>query len=51
MLLGLTGNQEGLASAAAKAARPSEEQQLIDWGAEQQTLVETGPVQKPLGEQ
>ncbi len=51
MLLGLTGNQEALASAAAKTAQPSAEQQLIDWGTEQQTLLETGPVQKRLGEQ
>lgn len=52
MLLGLTGNQEALASAAAKAARPGAEQQQIDWGGtEQTTLLETGPVQKRLGEE
>ncbi len=51
MLLGLTGNQDSLASAAAKMAQPSAEQQLIDWGAEQQTLLETGPVQTRLGDE
>ena len=52
MLLGLTGNQDALASAAAKMAQPSAEQQLIDWGGvEQQTLLETGHVQKRLGEE
>jgi putative DNA methylase len=52
MLLGLTGNQEMLVSAAAKAARPGAEQQQIDWGGtEQRTLLETGPVQKRLGEE
>jgi putative DNA methylase len=51
MLLGLTGNQDSLASAAAKMAQPSAEQQLIDWGSEQQTLLETGPVQTRLGEE
>src|SRR5258708_40192361 len=52
MLLGLTGNQDVLASAAAKMAQPSAEQQLIAWGGvEQQTLLETGHVQKRLGEE
>ena len=52
MLLGLTGNQDALASAAARVARPGAEQQQIDWGvAEQKTLLETGPVQKRLGEE
>ena len=52
MLLGLTGNQDALASAAAKAARPGGEQQVIEWGGvEQKTLLETGPVQKRLGEE
>ena len=42
MLLGLTGNQDALASAAARVARPGAEQQQIDWGvAEQKTLLET----------
>jgi adenine-specific DNA methylase len=51
MLLGLTGNQDALASAAAKTGQPRAEQQLIDWGGvEQQTLLETGHVQKRLGE-
>jgi len=51
MLLGLTGNQEALASVAAKLAQPRAEQQQIDWGGvEQITLLETGPVQKRLGE-
>ena len=52
MLLGLTGNQDALASAAAKAARPSGEQQAMAWGdVEQKSLLETGPVQKQLGEE
>ena len=52
MLLGLTGNQDVLASAAAKMAKPGSEQQVIEWGGvEQQTLLETGPVQKRLGEE
>jgi adenine-specific DNA methylase len=52
MLLGLTGNQDALASAAARVARPGVEQQQIDWGVtEQKTLLETGPVQKRLGEE
>ena len=52
MLLGLTGNQDALANAAAKAAQPGAEQQLIEWGgSEQKTLLETGPVQKRLGEE
>jgi putative DNA methylase len=52
MLLGLTGNQEALASAAAKLTKPGAEQQQIEWGgAEQKTLLETGPVQKRLGEE
>lgn len=51
MLLGLTGNQDALASASAKLAQPNAEQQQIDWGGvEQQTLLETGHVQKRLGE-
>jgi putative DNA methylase len=52
MLLGLTGNQDALASAAAKVAQPGAEQQQIEWGGpEQKTLLETGPVQKRLGEE
>jgi len=52
MLLGLTGNQDALASAAAKVAQPGAEQQQIEWGgSEQKTLLETGPVQKRLGEE
>ena len=51
MLLGLTGNQDALTSAAAKLAQPTGEQQQIDWGGvEQQTLLETGHVQRRLGE-
>ncbi|MDQ6884007.1 MAG: DUF1156 domain-containing protein [Candidatus Dormibacteraeota bacterium] len=52
MLLGLTGNQDALASAAAKVAQPGAEQQRIEWGGvEQKTLLETGPVQKRPGEE
>jgi adenine-specific DNA methylase len=51
MLLGLTGSQDALSRAAAKLARPGSEQQQIEWGGvEQATLLETGPVQKRLGE-
>jgi len=52
MLRGLTGNQEALASAAAKVAQPRQEQQQMDWGGvEQKALLETGPLQKRLGEE
>lgn len=52
VLLGLTGNQDTLASAAAKAAQPRAEQRLMDWGGvEQKTLLETGPIQQRLGEE
>lgn len=52
MLLGLTGNQEALATAAAKMGQPRQEQQQMDWGGvEQKTLLETSPVQKRLGEE
>jgi len=48
----LTGNQEALASAAAKVAQPRQEQQQMDWGGvEQKALLETGPLQKRLGEE
>jgi putative DNA methylase len=51
MLLGLTGGQDALVSAAAKMAQPGTEQRLMEWGGvEQQTLLETGPRQKRLGE-
>ena len=52
MLLGLTGNQDALASAAAKVAQPGAEQQRIEWGGvEHETLLETGPVQQRLAEE
>jgi adenine-specific DNA methylase len=51
MLLGLTGNQDALFSAAAKAARPRSEQQQLDWGSAEPRMFTNGPVQPRLGEE
>ena len=51
MLLGLTGNQDALFSATAKAARPRSEQQQLDWGSVEPRMFTNGPVQPRLGEE